>query len=64
MENPSASGISLELSSEEHAVLLEILENYLSDLRMEIVDTDSIEFKKGLRIRKQVILDLLEKLRP
>jgi hypothetical protein len=44
---------SVELDKEEKALTLEILEDYLSDLRMEIVDTSSSgEFKKDLKARE------------
>ena len=33
-------------------MLREVLENYLSDLRMEIADTDSMDFREGLKHRK------------
>ena len=54
---------SIPLTSEERAVLTEILDNYLSDLRMEIADTDSMDFKNGLRVRKEVVGELLGKLK-
>jgi hypothetical protein len=62
MQTNARQTASVELTGEERAVLTEILGNYLSDLRMEIVDTDSIEFKNGLRVRKEVIQELLRKL--
>lgn len=55
--------MQLELNAEEHEVLTQILDNYLSDLRMEIVDTDSTDFKNNLRHRKAVIVKVLEALR-
>jgi hypothetical protein len=62
---PETTGaFTLTLDADEHSTLHEILTNYLSDLRMEIADTDSIEFKNGLRLRKEVILSLLGKLEP
>ncbi|HNT55168.1 MAG TPA: hypothetical protein PKG95_10680 [Anaerolineaceae bacterium] len=53
----------LELSSEQHQLLLELLEACLSDLRMEIVDTDRIDYKDMLRDRKEILVGLLEHLR-
>lgn len=54
--------IHLELTAEEQEVLRDVLDNYLSDLRMEIVDTDSSEFKKMLRHRKAVLVKIHEAL--
>ena len=44
--------IELDLTREEREVLLEILEADLSDLRMEIADTDSLDFRDMLKGRK------------
>ncbi|HXG23904.1 MAG TPA: hypothetical protein VNJ09_05060 [Chthonomonadales bacterium] len=54
--------IRLELTEEEHFTLTHILRDYLSDLRMEIVDTDSTQFKQMLRDRKRVVMQVLDKL--
>lgn len=45
----------LELSSEEAYVLRDTLESYLSDLRMEIADTDRQEYREQLKHRKQIL---------
>ena len=55
--------LHLEMTDEEHQLLTNMLDEYLSDLRMEIADTDSLEYKEGLRHRKQVAQQLSEKLR-
>ncbi len=55
--------ISLELSASDAGVLAEALESYLSDLRMEIADTDSKDFRDGLKARKEVLVRALEALR-
>jgi len=55
--------VRLELSSEQYQLLVELLESCLSDLRMEIVDTDRIDYKDMLKDRKDVLLSLLETLR-
>lgn len=54
---------TLELSSEEQELLQEILKNNVSDLRMEISDTDSSSFKSQLHQRKDMIKGILEKLK-
>lgn len=41
--------IQLDLTKEEKDILTEIMENGLSDLRMEITDTDSLDFREMLK---------------
>lgn len=55
--------VRLELSPEQYQLLVELLESCLSDLRMEIVDTDRIDYKDMLKDRKNILLSLLETLR-
>jgi len=52
--------ISLDLTGDERRILAEVLESYLSDLRMEIADTDSKDFRDMLKIRKDVIGKVLQ----
>jgi hypothetical protein len=47
--------IELDFNDEERRILLEVLESALSDLRMEIADTDSMDFRDMLKGRKEVI---------
>ncbi|WP_333844805.1 hypothetical protein [Pelomicrobium sp.] len=53
----------LELSPEEQEVLIEVLESFLSDLRMEIADTERLAFRERLKGQEQIIKRLLEVLR-
>lgn len=53
---------AFELTPEELELLKEILTSDLSELRMEIVDTDNSRFKEGLKHRKQIMMDILAKL--
>lgn len=55
--------IHLRLTAEEKQVLIEILEGYISDTRMEIADTNSTEFKSRLKVRKEILNKVLEALR-
>ena len=55
--------VRLELSPEQYQLLVELLESCLTDLRMEIVDTDRIDYKDMLKDRKDILLSLLETLR-
>jgi hypothetical protein len=54
--------INLELTKEEKDILAMVLESYLSDLRMEIADTDSMDFRESLKKRKDVLKKVLEAL--
>ena len=54
--------IELDLTREECEVLLETLESDLSDLRMEIADTDSLDFRDMLKGRKAVLAKVIEAL--
>ncbi len=54
--------IELDLTREECRVLLETLESDLSDLRMEIADTDSLDFRDMLKDRKAVLTKVIEAL--
>lgn len=47
--------IQLDLTPEEARILAEILESDHSDLRMEIADTDSLDFREMLKRRKAVL---------
>ena len=55
--------INLELTKEEKDILAMVLESYLSDLRMEIADTDSMDFRESLKKRKDVLKKVLETLK-
>jgi hypothetical protein len=53
---------TLELSAAEAQHLRFILDSYLSDLRMEIADTERYEFREALKRREEFIRKLLAKL--
>ena len=53
---------TLNLSSEQAETLAQVLEDYISDLRMEIADTDSQEFRDDLKKRELFLKDLLRQL--
>lgn len=52
----------INLNQEEQEILRMVLESYLSDLRMEISDTDSWDFREHLKERKAVIIKVLDSL--
>jgi hypothetical protein len=54
--------VQLDLSEEERQILLEVLETALSDLRMEIADTDRMDFREMLKERKAVLSKVIEAL--
>ena len=51
------------LTDQEAATLQKALEVYLSDLRMEIADTDAQDFREDLKREEAVLKRLLERLR-
>jgi hypothetical protein len=60
---PTAEAVvRIELRSEEVAMLREILQSYLGDLRMEVAGTDQMEFREQLKTREVFIKDLLGRL--
>jgi hypothetical protein len=50
--------MQLNLTTEEADMLKEILTSFLSDLRMEIADTDSMDFREELK-KKEILLKRL-----
>ncbi|UCF37136.1 MAG: hypothetical protein JSU96_20500 [Acidobacteriota bacterium] len=54
--------VVLQLNETEAVSLKEILSSYLSDLRMEIADTDSMNFREGLKKRELFLKDLIGQL--
>lgn len=53
----------LDLTNDEKQILIEVLESYLSDLRMEIADTDSMDFREKLKTKKSVLMKVVESLK-
>ncbi len=54
--------IQLDLSDHERRTLLEMMQSVLSDLRMEIADTDRKDFRDMLKSRKAILRKLIEAL--
>ncbi|MCB9463554.1 MAG: hypothetical protein H6682_07710 [Candidatus Eisenbacteria bacterium] len=52
--------LPLNLTKEELEILKDVLEGSLSDLRMEIANTDRMEFREQLKERKNVIAKVIE----
>lgn len=53
---------SFEFSQQEKEILNKIVASYLSELRMEIADTDQLSFKKVLRKEEDLLNKLIEKM--
>ncbi len=49
----------LSLTAEQNAALKETLTSYLSDLRMEIADTDKQDFRELLKKKKELLNEIL-----
>ena len=47
--------IQLDLTTQEQEILKESLESYISDLRMEIADTDKQDYREKLKQRRDVL---------
>jgi hypothetical protein len=52
----------ITLTQEEAAVLRGVLNSYLSDLRMEIANTDSMQFRENLKREEVFLKKLLQQL--
>jgi len=55
--------VQLTLTETDAAALAKALEIYLGDLRMEIADTDSQDFRERLKQEEQIITRAMEQLR-
>jgi len=54
---------TVQLSDEEKDVLVDLLEKDVSDLRYEIGNTDSYDYRQGLKHREEVLKKILGQLR-
>ncbi len=54
--------VQLTLTEKDAATLRKVLETYVSDLRMEIRDTDAHDFREGLKEEEAAIKVLIEQL--
>jgi hypothetical protein len=52
----------IELEEHEATVLARILEDFVSETRMEVANTDSQEFRDDLKEREKIAKNLLDKL--
>ncbi len=54
--------IQIDLTEEETEILREILESDISDLRMEVANTDSMEYRERLKMKKSVLLKVVSRI--
>jgi len=47
--------LNINLNEEELSILYQLLESCISDLRVEIVRTENIQYKRMLKQRKEVL---------
>ena len=52
----------LTLTDQEAATLRRVLEQYVSDLRMEIADTDAMDFREQLKREEAFLKKVIEQL--
>ena len=55
--------IELNLSEDEQNIIKDILENTISDLSMEITNTDKMDYREKLKFKRNVLQKLLKLLR-
>jgi len=56
------STLTLTLTDGQRDMLQGILQSYLSDLRMEVADTDSFDFRQELKRKEEFLKELLARL--
>jgi hypothetical protein len=54
----------IERTAEQAETLRQVVESVLSDLRMEIVDTEDQKFRNQLKRREEILKGLLTQLAP
>lgn len=55
--------MKLELTQEEAAALTKVLEYYVSDLRMEVADTEQKDMRDALKVEEEALRRILQGLR-
>lgn len=52
--------IELNLSEDEQNIIIDILENTISDLSMEITNTDKLDYREKLKLKRNTLQKLLK----
>jgi hypothetical protein len=60
--NRRSTVAQITFTQEEAVTLRGVLSSYLSDLRMEIADTDSMQFREDLKRQEALLQKLLQRL--
>lgn len=55
--------IVLNISEQEKEEIINILDEYLSDLNMELADTDLMDFRTKLKSKKKLIQKFIDNLK-
>ena len=55
--------IHLKLTLDERDLLIETLESYISNLRYEIADTDSMDFRERLKTKEAMLKTVVNSLK-
>ena len=55
--------IQLKLTLDERDLLIETLESYISNLRYEIADTDSMDFRERLKTKEAMLKTVVNSLK-
>ncbi len=59
---PNVAVVDLQVTADEAVLLARILANYLSDLRMEVADTDNAAMRRALKAEEDTIRALLSRI--
>ena len=57
------STIELKINTEDAKILSDVLENNISDLSVEISDTDRLEFRDSLKSKRMVLQRILAEIK-
>lgn len=53
--------VNIEFTDDEIETLKDIFKSYLSDLRMEIADTDQMDFREFLKAKEETLNNVIKK---
>lgn len=54
---------TIQLADEEVGVLRSVLEEYISELRMEVSNTDNMDFREELKRKETILKSLVDRLK-
>jgi len=53
---------TIQLAEEDAEILRSVLEEYISELRMEVANTDSMDFREDLKRKEEILKSLVNQL--